>query len=597
MTNSFALERRALLRGAALGSVGLALPSLLPAWARSGTHGTHAGQPDGLAAKSGQALTGNEIRLRVARSVFAVDGRPGHAITVNGTIPAPLIRLREGENVRLIVENTLDEDTSIHWHGLLVPFQMDGVPGVSFPGIRARSTFTYEFPLRQSGTYWYHSHSGLQEQVGHYGPMIIDPTGADPVGYDREHVIVLSDWSFLHPHRIFSRMKQEGGFFNRQKETLFGQRSDDLSREERLMFAQMRMDPADISDVTEAAYTLLINGHSPRENWTGLFRPGERVRLRIINAAAQTTFNFRIPGLPMTFVATDGINMRPVEVDEVQIGNAETYDFIVEPRDQAYTIVAESIDRSGMARATLAPRLGMTAAVPPLRERPTLGMADMGMGGMDRGGMDHGSMNHGSAHHGGMSHGAPAMDHADMDMRDASKVDFPVGVGVDMIAPHPVDRTGHPGIGLENVGHRVLTYRDMVQLAPNRDTRTPTRRIDIHLTGNMERFMWSMDGQQLSENPEPYRFARNERVRLRLINDTMMTHPMHLHGHFFEIVNGHGANQPMKHTVKVMPGGFVDLDLTADAPGDWAFHCHLLYHMHAGMMRVVTVRPLDGDVA
>ena len=583
MHDKLILDRRSLLRGAALTGVGLGMSNLFPAWAQTGTHG--------MAAKGSATLNGNEIHLVVEESAFNVDGRAGHAITINGTIPAPLIRLREGQNVRLIVENRLDEDTSIHWHGLIVPFQMDGVPGISFPGIRARSTFVYEFPLRQSGTYWYHSHSGLQEQVGHYGPMIIDPAGTDPVAYDREHVIVLSDWSFLHPHQIFSRLKQEGGFFNRQKETLLGQRGELLSQEDRQMFARMRMDPTDISDVTEAAYTLLINGHSPDENWTGIFRPGERVRLRIINAAAQTTFNVRIPGLPMTLVATDGINMRPVEIDELQIGNAETYDFLVQPQDRAYSLIAESIDRSAMARATLAPRLGIAAPVPPLRERPTLNMRDMGMGGMD-----HSSMGHGAAPS-VASDSMAGMDHSSMDMRDEAKVDFPVGVGVDMIAPNPVDRTGDPGIGLENVGHRVLTYRDLISLTPNRDTRTPTRRIDIHLTGNMERFMWSMDGEQLSENPEPYRFARNERVRLRLINDTMMTHPMHLHGHFFEIVNGHGASQPMKHTVKVLPGGFVDLDLTADAPGDWAFHCHLLYHMHAGMMRVVTVRPLDGDVA
>ncbi|MFN3727440.1 MAG: copper resistance system multicopper oxidase [Allosphingosinicella sp.] len=598
------IGRRSLLRAGALGAAGLGMSGLFPAWAQNGTRG--------LVRKEMPTLSGEEIRLNIAEGMFNVDGRAGHAITINGTIPAPLIRLREGQNVRLVVNNTLDEDTSIHWHGLIVPFQMDGVPGISFPGIRPRSTFVYEFPLKQSGTYWYHSHSGLQEQVGHYGPMIIDPAGADPVAYDREHVIVLSDWSFLHPHQIFSRLKQEGGFFNRQRETLFGRRSEQLSREDRQMFAQMRMDPSDIADVTEAAYTFLINGHSPSENWTGLFRPGERVRLRVINAATQTIFNFRIPGLPMTFVGTDGINMQPVEVDEVQIGNAETYDFIVQPGDQAYTVVAESNDRSGMARATLAPRMGMVAAVPPLRERPTLNMEDMGMGGMDHGSMNHGPPAAPAVDHAAMGHGTGAagtagaaqsqggmagMDHSNMNMRDESKVNFPVGVGVDMIAPNPTDRTGHPGLGLENVGHRVLTYRDMATLTPNRDTRTPTRRIDIHLTGNMERFMWSMDGERLSENPEPYRFARNERVRLRLINDTMMTHPMHLHGHFFEIVNGHGANQPFKHTVKVMPGGFVDLDLTADAPGDWAFHCHLLYHMHAGMMRVVTVRPLDGDVA
>jgi CopA family copper-resistance protein len=561
----------------------------------------------------------------VGNTNFSVNGRTGHAIAINGTIPAPLLRFREGENVRIVVQNHLDEDTSIHWHGLIVPFQMDGVPGVSFPGIKAHSTFTYEFPLRQAGTYWYHSHSGLQEQVGHYGPLIIDPAGADPIDYDREHVILLSDWSFLHPHTIFTRLKQEGGFFNRQKLTLADRlsgKADPMTAEERDMFNRMRMDPTDISDVSEAAYKFLINGHSPRENWTGTFRAGERVRLRIINAAAQTTFNFRIPGLAMTVVATDGIDVRPVEVDEFQIGNAETYDVIVQPRDQAYTIVSESIDRSGMGIATLAPRAGMRAAVPSLRERPTLGMRDMGMGqgsggdaGATPGGTGahagHGGQAAAAVDHAAMGHGtaapssapdltgpaAPPMDHGSMDMRDKSKVNFPVGVGVDMIAPMPVDRSGDPGIGLDDVGHRVLTYRDLVSLKPRSDRRQPTRMIEIHLTGNMERFMWSLDGEQLSENPEPYRFARNERVRMRLINDTMMTHPMHLHGHFWEIVNGHGEYQPLKHTVKVLPGGFIDLDLTADAPGDWAFHCHLLYHMHAGMMRVVKVRPLEGDAA
>ena len=614
------IERRTFLRAGVYGTAGLGLSSLFPAWAQTGSHG--------LAAKSMPTVAGNEIRLNIAETSFKVDGRTGHAIAINGTIPAPLIRLREGETVRLVVNNMLDEDTSIHWHGLIVPMQMDGVPGVSFPGIKANSTFVYEFPLKQAGTYWYHSHSGLQEQLGHYGPMIIDPAGRDPIAYDREHVVVLSDWSFLHPHTIFTRMKQEGGFFNRQKRTLMDRigKADPMTAEEREMFGRMRMDPTDISDVTEAAYTFLINGHSPGENWTGLFRPGERVRLRIINAAAQTTFNLRIPGLRMTVVATDGIEIRPVVIDEFQIGNAETYDVIVQPENQAYTLVAESIDRSGMGHATLAPRLGMRAAVPPLRERPTLGMDDMGMGsmgGMDHGaapgspaaagampGMDHGSMpgmsGGGGAQSGsmsGMNHGSPAagaaaaVDHSNMNMRDKSKVNFPVGVGVDMIAPMPSEGTDHPGVGLEDVGHRVLTYKDLVSLTPNRDTRAPTRFLEIHLTGNMERFMWSMDGQQLSENPEPYRFARNERVRMRLVNDTMMTHPMHIHGHFWEIVNGNPGNQPLKHTVKVPPGRFVDLDLTADAPGDWAFHCHLLYHMHAGMMRVVKVRPMDGEAA
>lgn len=611
------IQRRALLRSGAVGAAGLGLAGLFPAWAQTGSHG--------LATKGMSPLAGNDIRLEIADAAFNVDGRAGHAIVINGTIPAPLIRLREGETVRLAVTNHLNEDTSIHWHGLLVPMEMDGVPGVSFPGIKPHSTFTYEFPLKQSGTYWYHSHSGLQEQLGHYGPLIIDPAEPDPVAYDREHVIVLSDWSFLHPHTIFTRLKQQGGFFNRQKTTLLGRltgREGSMSQADRDMFAQMRMDPTDISDVTAAAYTFLVNGHSPDENWTGLFQPGERVRLRIINAATQTTFNVRIPGLPMTLVAADGINVRPVVIDEFQIGNAETYDLIVEPRDQAYTIVSEAIDRSGMGRATLAPRMGMSAPVPPLRPRPTLSMKDMGMGdmqGMDHGaasgsgshaGMDHGSMAGttggaaapASGAMAGMDHGADAsamagMDHSSMDMRDGSTVSFPVGVGVDMIAPSPVDRTGDPGIGLEDVGHRVLTYKDLVSLTPNKDTRAPTRFIEIHLTGNMERFMWSLDGERLSENPEPYRFARDERIRMRLVNDTMMTHPMHIHGHFWEIVNGNAGNQPLKHTVKVLPGGFIDLDLTADAPGDWAFHCHLLYHMHAGMMRVVKVRPMDGEAA
>jgi FtsP/CotA-like multicopper oxidase with cupredoxin domain len=554
-----AVPRRALLKAAAFGGLGLAFP----AWARSGSHG--------VAPPAAETLSGEDIYLKVGHSPFTVGGRTGHAVTLNGTVPGPLLRLREGQRVRIHVENRLDEDTSIHWHGLIVPFEMDGVPGVSFPGIKARSTFTYDFPVRQSGTYWYHSHSGLQEQQGHYGPIVIDPAGAPRVPFDREHVIVLSDWSFLHPHRIIERLKQEGGFFNRQRQTLLGRR-DWMTAEDRAMFAKMRMDPTDILDVTAATYTYLINGHGPAENWTGLFQPGERVRLRIVNAAAMTIFNVRIPGLAMEVVAADGQEVAPVTVDEFQIGNAETYDVIVTPDDRAYSFVAEAMDRSGLGRATLAPRLGMQAPVPPLRKRALLGMIDMGMGG----------------------HGAHG--HGDTDMRDTSKVPFKVGVGVDMVAPAPVDRTGDPGLGLEDAGHRVLTYRDLVSAAPNPDTRPPGRAIEVHLTGNMERFMWSIDGKKLSEAPEPIRFERGERVRVTMINNTMMTHPMHLHGHFFEVVNGHEGRHPLKHTVNVLPGAKLSFDLTADAPGDWAFHCHLLLHMHAGMMRVVTVRPLDGEV-
>ena len=575
--------RRALLRGLAGGASIIAIKGLTPAWAQSGSAGMQADQP---------AQNGTDIRLRVGHSPVIVGGRTGHGITVNGTLPAPLIRLREGQTVRLAVTNTLDEDTSIHWHGLLLPFQMDGVPGVSFPGIRPGETFQYEFPINQSGTFWYHSHSNLQEAMGHYGPLIIDPAGADPVGYDREHVVVLSDWSFLHPHVILDKLKKSPGYFNRSRTTLSGLISgeDGMSLEERRMWGSMRMDPRDIADVNGTTYTYLVNGHGPTENWTGLFRPGERVRLRVINASAMSIFNVRIPGLAMTVVNADGENVRPVETDEFQISVAETYDVIVRPADdRAYTLVAESVDRSGMARATLAPRLGMTAEVPPLREVPILTMRDMGMAGMDHSAMGHG-VDHSAMGHGGMDH--------DMRNPENAPASMAVGVGVDMISSDPANRLGERPMGLEDVPHRVLVYTDLVSLAPNKDRRPPSRALEIHLTGNMERFMWGFDGRKFSEIVEPIRFERNERVRVTLVNDTMMAHPIHLHGHFFELVTGGPeGHQPLKHTVNVAPGSKVTFDLTADAPGDWAFHCHMLMHMHAGMFNVGTVRPLDGAAA
>ena len=588
-----AVDRRRLL-GGALGGAGLfAAQGLLPAWAQSGSPGLRADIP---------TLNGPDVALSVGHSPFTVGGRTGHAITVNGALPAPLVRLREGQNVRLSVTNTLDEDTSIHWHGLLLPFHMDGVPGISFPGIRPQETFVYEFPVIQSGTFWYHSHSNLQEAMGHYGPLIIDPAGADPVAYDREHVLVLSDWSFLHPHTILDKLKKSPGYFNQSRTTLSGLISgeDGMDLEERRMWGSMRMDPRDIADVNGTTYTYLINGHGPEENWTGLFRPGERVRLRIINASAMSIFNVRIPGLAMTVVNADGENVRPVEIDEFQISVAETYDVIVRPTDdRAYTVVAESVDRSGMGRATLAPRPGMAAEVPPLREVPTLTMRDMGMGGMDHGAMGHEGMDHAA-----MGHGAAAapVDHGgmDLDMRNPENAppDMAVGVGVDMISPAPANRLGERPMGLEDVPHRVLVYTDLASLAPNKDQRPPSRTMEIHLTGNMERFMWGFDGRKFSEIVEPIRFERDERVRVTLVNDTMMAHPIHLHGHFFELVTGGpSGHQPLKHTVNVAPGSTVTFDLTADAPGDWAFHCHMLMHMHAGMFNVVTVRPLDGDAA
>jgi FtsP/CotA-like multicopper oxidase with cupredoxin domain len=562
------IHRRQLLSAGLLAGAGMAFAGVVPAWARSGSPGLVPELP---------ALAGEDIALKVAHSRFTVNGRSGHAVSINGTIPAPLIRLREGQNVRIAVTNTLDEDTSIHWHGVLLPFHMDGVPGISFPGIRAGETFVYEFPVRHAGTFWYHSHSNLQEQLGHYGPLIFDPAGPDPVQYDREHVVVLSDWSFMHPHMIMQKLKKDPGYFNNQRQTLAGLIAGSgtevqMSMADRLMWQRMRMDPTDIADVTGSTYTYLVNGHGPTENWTALFRPNECVRLRVINASAMTVFNVRIADLHMTVVNADGNNVRPVEVDEFQISVAETYDVIVQPtEDRAFTLVAESVDRSGMARATLAPRPGMSAPVPALRPRPTLGMEAMGM-----------AMHHDAP--GETGHHAPA----------ARAAGISTGPGVDMVAANPQDAAGKRGLGLEHLSHRVLVYTDLVALEANPDPRPPSRSLEIHLTGNMERFMWSFDGKKFSEVVEPIRFARDERVRVTLVNDTMMQHPIHLHGHFFEVVNGHPGHHPMKHTVNVLPGSKITFDLTADNPGDWAFHCHLLYHMHAGMFNVVTVRPMDG---
>ena len=575
------LDRRAFLGATAAVSGSAALAPLFPAWAATGTAGLRAPMA---------TLSGDEIALSIGHASFETGGRSGHAVTVNGTLPGPVIRLREGQTVKLAVTNTLDEDTSIHWHGLLLPFQMDGVPGVSFPGIGPGQTFVYEFPVKQAGTYWYHSHSGMQEPMGMYGAIVIDPAGADPVAYDREHVIVLSDWSFTHPHRIYSNLKSMAGYYNDQRQTLLGLlQGRDQPLAERVMWGGMLMDPTDISDVTGATYHYLINGHGTPENWTGLFTPGERVRLRIINAAAMTNFNVRLPGLPMMVVSADGMDVQPAETDEFQIGVAETYDVIVQPREPiAYGLIAEAIDRSGLCRATLAPQLGMVADIPALRERPLLTMSDMGMSGMDQGG---GGTGMAGMDHAAMSHDMAAMDHSAMNMRDpAVAPQVVMGPGVATLSPMPVDRTGDRPTGLETVPHRVLTYRDLKSLGPNPDPRAPSRELDVHLTANMERYMWSFDGVKFSDNAEPLAFRHNERVRVNLINDTMMPHPIHLHGHFFEVVTGNPGHHPMKHTVNVLPGGKVSFDLTADALGDWAFHCHMMLHMHAGMFRVVTVR-------
>ncbi len=598
------LNRRHLLFTGAGAGAGAAcgLGGLIPAWARSADQG-NLGIP---------TLGGTKYDLTVGEFPVRINGRASMAMGVNGTIPSPLIRFTEGEDITLNVTNNLKQITSIHWHGLLVPFEMDGVPGVTFPGIMPGETFQYKYSVPQNGTYWYHSHSGAQEPLGMYGPMIIDPKGADPVKYDREYVLVLSDWSFVHPKRLFAKLKKMGHSFNFQKQTFPDFMRDAKRRgfgntvRQRASWNRMRMADTDISDITGATYTYLINGRGTKDNWNGVFTPGERVRLRIINAASMSMFNIRIPGLAMTIVAADGLNVRPHEIDEFQMGVAETYDVIIEPTEaKPYAFVAESIDRSGQVVATFGPRPGMRAPVPALRERPRLTMKDMGMGGMhdmDMGGMDMSDMS--GMDHSKMDHSM--MDHGDMDMGTMSGMDMsgiptiPTketkikrGPGVANIAVNPVSRLDEPGIGLENIGHRTLTYADLRSLEPNPDTRPPEREIILHLTSNMERYMWSFDGVKFTHVTEAIKLYEGERVRMTLINNTMMPHPIHLHGMFFDLVNGSENHKPRKHTVIVKPGEKLSYDISAEHIGDWAFHCHLFFHMMAGMFQVVSLLPKD----
>ena len=593
------MDRRRFLQGTAA--------LALPAWAQSGIR---------TDLKGLRPLAGRRFDLTVDRARPDIDGRPARAILVNGQLPAPLLRWREGDEIILDVSNRLPVDTSIHWHGILLPFQMDGVPGVTFPGIKPGERFRYQFPLLQAGTYWYHSHSGLQEQQGLYGPIVIEPKDGDPVAFDREYVIVLSDWTFEDPHRVFAKLKKMSDNYNFQQRTV-GDFLDDVAADGldrtlagRMMWGAMRMNPTDIADVTGATYTYLLNGHSPKENWTGLFAPGERVRLRFVNAAAMSLFNVRIPGLPMTVVQADGLNVAPVETDEFQIGTAETYDVVVQTgTEAAYTIMAESNDRSGFARATLAVRAGVSASVPKLRSRPTLTMKDMamdhsehasaqvdpGVADSTHGAMDHSKMGHSKTDHSKMNHSK--MNHAGTDHSSMPQAhDHKKGVGVVGLAMNPVNRLGERPRGLEDVDHRVLVYTDLRALDRNPDVRAPERELELHLTSNMERYMWSFDGVKFSEVDGPIVLRKDERLRLRLVNDTMMPHPIHLHGMFFELVTGAHEHKPRKHTVVVKPGEKMAVDLTADAIGDWAFHCHLLYHMHAGMMRVVSVRDARSPV-
>jgi CopA family copper-resistance protein len=574
-----ALTRRDFIQIASILNGALAFHLSLPAWAKTGL----ANNTKGI-----RAIAGNSFDLTISRSSSIIDNTLGIGVLINNQLPAPLLRWREGDELTLRVTNHLDEDTSIHWHGILLPFQMDGVPGVTFPGIKPGETFVYKFPVKQAGTYWYHSHSGVQEQSGHYGPIIIEPHN-DPVKYDREYVIVLSDWTFEDPKRVFSKLKKMSDTYNFQRRTVADffrdvkEQGFDQALSQRMMWGEMRMSPTDISDVTGSTYTYLLNGHSPAENWTGIFRHGERVRLRFINASAMSIFNVRIPGLPMTIVQADGLNVQPIEADEFQIGTAETYDVIVTPdkNDQAYTIMCESNDRSGYARGTLSTRVGLTASIPKLRQRPTLTMKDMGMSEMNMNGMDMKEMD--MSEHAGH-------DMSMMSEKSMQKHNHKTGPGVVGLAMNPTNRLSERPNGLEDVPHRVLVYTDLKSLDKNPDCRSPEREMELHLTSNMERYMWSFDGVKLSEVEGPIIFKKDERLRLTMVNDTMMPHPIHLHGMFFDLVTGEHHYKPRKHTIVIKPGEKLSVDITADALGDWAFHCHLLYHMLAGMMRVVSVR-------
>jgi CopA family copper-resistance protein len=554
-----------------------------------------------------QTLSGDHFDLVIAPLSVNYTGRTRVATAVNGSTPAPTLLMREGDTVTINVTNRLAEPTSIHWHGILLPNNMDGVPGLTFRGINPGETFTYRFPLRQSGTYWYHSHSGMQEQTGLYGPLIIQPRTPAPYPYDREYVVMLADWTDEDPMTVVSNLKQQSDYYNFQRRTVADFANDTRSKgvkatlADRLMWGRMRMNPTDIMDVTGATYTFLMNGQPPTTNWTGLFKPGERVRLRFINSAAMSTFDVRIPGLKLTVVQADGNDVEPIDVDEFRIGVAETYDVIITPADSAYTIFAQAQDRSGYARGTLAPRQGMIAAVPPLDPRPFRTMADMGMAGMDMGdgqstaGMDMSNMTpeQMAAMHGmqDMDHGAtpPESDQGaavSSDHRDVKRLKGKPNV--DNVAMAPKSRLDEPGTGLEANQRRVLTYADLKSLIAAAPDSAPSRDIEFQLTGNMERWVWGFDGRKFSEAP-PVEIKLGERVRFVLINNTMMEHPIHLHGFFTSLDNGHGDRMPLKHTINVKPGEKLAYSFTADTPGHWAFHCHLLYHMETGMFRTILI--------
>ena len=587
------------------------------------------GESSGKRRRGPVVLQGSRFDLNYSPLPVNFTGRERYATAINGSVPAPVLRWREGDTMTLNVTNHLAEDTSIHWHGIILPSGQDGVPNISdgFKGIRPGETYTYRFKVNQSGTYWYHSHSGFQEQTGSYGAIVIDPREPDPFSYDRDYVVVLSDWSDEDPNRIYSKLKKLSHYYNFRERTV----GDSLSHlkqkgwsgfwSDRGMWNQMRMSDRDISDVTGYTYTFLMNGVTPADGWMGLFKRGERVRLRFINAAAMTFFDVRIPGLQMRVVAADGQNIEPVTVDEMRLGVAETYDVIVEPKDdRAYTVFAQAIDRTGYARGTLTPDPQLAADVPDMDPAPILTHGDMGMGGHAGHNMAAMSEDADAGHNmAAMSEGAEAGHNMAAMSEDAhaghnmaamsgdSKPEAKIGSGrsgygssrpvvhgsteygphVDMRAETPQYQLDDPGIGLRNNGRRVLTYADLFNISDTPDPREPAREIDLHLTGNMSRYMWSVNGIKFAD-AEPLQFHNGERLRINLINDTMMNHPIHLHGMWSDLETGDGKRIPRKHTVIVQPGAKISYLVTADALGGWAYHCHLIYHM-PGMFRKVIV--------
>ncbi len=593
-------SRRRFIQGLAAGGAILGLsPLLKPVWAR-----------EAAATATGMApvLSGTEFDLTIAETAVNFTGTPRMATTINGSIPAPILHWREGDTVTLRVTNRLTVPTSIHWHGIILPYQMDGVPGVSFKGIPPGETFVYRFKVQQSGTYWYHSHSGFQEQTGMYGAIIIDPARGNRIRADRDYVVQLSDWTDEDPMSVFAKLKKQSDYYNFNQPTAVDFFRDVADKgmgaalDKRRMWNRMRMSPTDLADISAHTYTFLMNGTTPAGNWTGLFKPGERVRLRFIGSGTQSFFDVRIPGLKMTVVHVDGQDVEPVTVDEFRFGPGETYDVIVEPKgDRAYTIFAQAMDRTGFARGTLAPRAGMTDEVPALDKPEWLTMGDM------MGTMSHGDMP-GMQGMGGIDHSKHAMSGgmAKGDVQDAQVPREPgmavaaaapirvrharteYGPSVDMRVDAPRTNLDDPGIGLRNNGRHVLTYADLHTIGGPLDKRGAEREIELHLTGNMERYTWSIDGLEFGKST-PVHFRHGERLRVILHNDTMMTHPMHLHGMWSELQSPDGRFLARRHTISVQPAQRVGFLVTADALGRWAWHCHLLYHMDAGMFREVVV--------